>query len=148
MGQSGPGTALAPTTGAISRFEANFIIALLEGRGIAREVGIAALDRDTGRAMLIQLADCQTYVKTLHQMHLHNPILILIPDTFLSSKDNPGPLSGNTPSSTSLLVQCIYDEFPGVPVEPVFRKYWSEDAGRYSLAFIPANSSYVLNHKG
>jgi len=54
-GQSRPGTALAPTTAATSRFEASFIIALLEGRGIAREVGIAALDRDTGRVMLIQV---------------------------------------------------------------------------------------------
>ncbi|KAH9994503.1 muts domain V-domain-containing protein [Russula vinacea] len=120
-GQSSPGTGQAPTTAATSHYEASFIIALLEGRGIAREVGIAALDRDTGRAMLIQLADCQTYVKTLHQMHLHYPTLILIPDTFLSSKDNIGPSSKNTSTSTSLLVQCLYDEFPGVPVEPVKR---------------------------
>lgn len=52
--QSRPGTAQA-TTAATSRYEASFIIALLEGRGIAREVGIAALDRDTGRVMLIQV---------------------------------------------------------------------------------------------
>ena len=62
-------------------------------------------------------------------MHLHYPTVILIPDTFLSSKDSLGPSSGNTSSSTSLLVQCLYDEFPGVPVEPVLRKYWNEDAG-------------------
>ncbi|KAH9982044.1 muts domain V-domain-containing protein [Lactifluus volemus] len=115
--------AQVPTTAATSRYEASFIIALLEGRGVAREVGIAALDRDTGRVMLVQLADCQTYVKTLHQMHLHNPVLILVPDTFLSSKDNMGPSSGSTPSSTSLLVQCLFDEFPMVPIEPVLRKY-------------------------
>lgn len=54
-GQTRPGTAQAPTTAASSRFGASFIVALLEGRGIAREVGIAALDRDTGRAMLIQV---------------------------------------------------------------------------------------------
>ena len=53
--QSRPGTAHA-TTAATSRYEASFIIALLEGRGIAREVGIAALDRDTGRVMLIQVS--------------------------------------------------------------------------------------------
>ncbi|KAI0245681.1 muts domain V-domain-containing protein [Lactifluus subvellereus] len=128
-GQSRPGTVQAPTTAVTSRYEASFLVALLEGRGVAREVGMAALDRDTGRVMLIQLADCQTYVKTLHQMHLHNPALILVPDTFLSSKDNMGPSSGSTPSSTSILVQCLYDEFPAVPVEPVLRKYWNEDAG-------------------
>jgi DNA mismatch repair protein MSH4 len=66
-------------------------------------------------------------------MHLHYPTLILIPDTFLSSKDNIGPSSKNTLTSTSLLVQCLYDEFPGVPVEPVLRKYWNEDAGMSPL---------------
>ncbi|KAI9437019.1 muts domain V-domain-containing protein [Lactarius indigo] len=126
--QSRPGTAPA-TTAATSRYEASFIISLLEGRGIAREVGIAALDRDTGRVMLIQLADCQTYVKTLHQMHLHYPALILVPDTFLTPKDGSGPSSRNKPNSTSLLVQRLCDEFPGVPVEPVLRKFWNEDAG-------------------
>jgi DNA mismatch repair protein MSH4 len=54
-GQSRPGTTQAPTTAATSRHDASFIIALLEGRGIAREVGIAALDRVTGRAVLIQV---------------------------------------------------------------------------------------------
>jgi DNA mismatch repair protein MSH4 len=53
-GQSRPCTAQAPTTAA-TRYEASFIIALLEGRGVAKEVGIAALDRDTGRVMLIQV---------------------------------------------------------------------------------------------
>jgi DNA mismatch repair protein MSH4 len=55
--QSRPGTAQAPTTAATSHYETqpSFIIALLEGRGIAREVGMAALDRDTGRMMLIQV---------------------------------------------------------------------------------------------
>ena len=51
--QSRPGT--AHTTAANSRHDTSFVIALLEGRGIAREVGIAALDRDTGRAILIQV---------------------------------------------------------------------------------------------
>jgi DNA mismatch repair protein MSH4 len=56
-GQSRPCTGQAPTTAATSHYEAqpSFIIALLEGRGIAREVGMAALDRDTGRVMLIQV---------------------------------------------------------------------------------------------
>jgi DNA mismatch repair protein MSH4 len=53
-GQSRPGTAQA-TTAVTSHYEASFIVALLEGRGIAREVGIAALDRDTGRMVLIQV---------------------------------------------------------------------------------------------
>ncbi|KAJ7153512.1 muts domain V-domain-containing protein [Mycena crocata] len=117
--QTRPGTA-RPTTAASVRHEGSYVIALLEGRGVAREVGIAALDRDTGRVMLVQLADCQTYVKTLHQMHLHPPMMVLVPDTFLSSTDASPP---------SLLVEYIYEEFPGVPVEPIGRKYWNETGG-------------------
>ncbi len=63
--QSRPGTAQA-TTAATSRYEASFIIALLEGRGIAREVGIAALDRDTGRVMLIQVSCMRTVHLVAH----------------------------------------------------------------------------------
>ncbi|KAJ6578861.1 muts domain V-domain-containing protein [Mycena vulgaris] len=114
--QTRPGTA-RPTTAASVRNEGSYVIALLEGRGVAREVGLAALDRETGRVMLVQLADCQTYVKTLHQMHLHPPILVLVPDTFISS------------SGASMLVEYIYEEFPGVPVEPIGRKYWNETGG-------------------
>lgn len=96
-----------------------------------------------------KLADCQTYVKTLHQIHLHCPALIPIPDTFLSSKDNlVRPSSGEPsgPGSTSLLVQCLYDDFPGVPVEHVLRKYWNEDAGT-SHVYISEWFLYLLNLK-
>ncbi|KAJ7456917.1 muts domain V-domain-containing protein [Mycena latifolia] len=117
--QTRPGTA-RPTTAASTRHEGSYVVALLEGRGVAREVGIAALDRDTGRVMLVQLADCQTYVKTLHQMHLHSPALVLVPDTFISP-------SGASPPS--MLVEYICEEFPGVPVEPIGRKYWNETGG-------------------
>ena len=62
-------------------------------------------------------------------MHLHYPALVLVPDTFVSPKDNLAPSSRNKTNSTSLLVQRICDEFPGVPVEPLLRKFWNEDAG-------------------
>ncbi|KAJ7813094.1 muts domain V-domain-containing protein [Mycena olivaceomarginata] len=105
--QTRPGTA-RPTTATSVRQEGSYVIALLEGRGVAREVGMAALDRETGRVMLVQLADCQTYVKTLHQMHLHPPVMVLVPDTFFPPR----------------MLQ-----FPGVPVEPIGRKYWNETNG-------------------
>ncbi|KIM81717.1 hypothetical protein PILCRDRAFT_97607 [Piloderma croceum F 1598] len=123
-GQSRPGTA-RPQTAASTRHEGSYVVAVFEGRGIAREVGMAAIDKDTGRVMLIQLADCQTYVKTLHQMHLHMPFVVLVPDTFLAG----GDMSSKNSASTSVLVQYIQEEFPGVPVEPVARKYWNEGGG-------------------
>ncbi|KAI0717509.1 muts domain V-domain-containing protein [Cerioporus squamosus] len=118
-----------PQTAASSRHDSSYLIAVIEGRGVGREVGMAALDKDTGRVALIQLADCPTYVKTLHQMHLHYPSMILVPDTFMSLTDISLASGGKKPQTTSLLVQCIMEEFEGVPIEPVMRKYWSDNAG-------------------
>lgn len=44
-----------PQTGASSKPEGSFVIAIFEGRGIAREVGMAALDKETGRVVLVQV---------------------------------------------------------------------------------------------
>lgn len=54
-------------------------------------------------------------------MHLYTPVLVLVPDTVVSSD--------NYAKSPSLLVQYILDEFPAVPVEPVARKFWNEGVG-------------------
>ncbi|TDL22289.1 hypothetical protein BD410DRAFT_748498 [Rickenella mellea] len=130
---SRPATTTRPLTAASSRHEGSFVVALLEARGIGREVGIAALDKDTGHVVLIQLADCQTYVKTLHHLHLHYPSTILVPDTFLASGDVAVALSGRRPTNTSILVQCLQEEFPGVPLEPILRKYWNEGSGLHFI---------------
>lgn len=53
-GQSRPTTA-RPMTSTSTRHEGSYVIALLEGRGVAREVGMAALDRDIGKVMLVQV---------------------------------------------------------------------------------------------
>ncbi|KAI0307402.1 muts domain V-domain-containing protein [Multifurca ochricompacta] len=137
-GHSRPCTAQAPNTAATSRCETDFVVALLESRGIAREVGIAALDRDTGRVMLIQLADCQTYVKTLHQMHLHNPSLILVPDTFLSLKITWGRLE-----FVSQL--CVQDEERAATILAVSRKYYALSAASamFKYAEIKLNTQFA-----
>ncbi|KAF9074002.1 muts domain V-domain-containing protein [Rhodocollybia butyracea] len=130
-GQSRPSTA-RPQTSVSTRHEGSFMIALLEGRGVGREVGLAALDKDTGRVSLVQLSDCQTYVKTLHQMHLHQPNLILIPDTFLSASDAARAMVGGSSRGTidpSLLVEFIREEFPDIQLEPIPRKYFNDTAG-------------------
>ncbi|KAG1809868.1 muts domain V-domain-containing protein [Suillus plorans] len=132
--QSRPGTA-RPQTAASTMHDASFVIALIESRGIAHEVGMAALDKDTGRVMLIQLSDCSTYVKTLHQMHVHMPCMILVPDTFLSSANTSLTASASaTRGASSLSVQFIREEFPQVPIEPVARKYWNDSAGYQFIA--------------
>lgn len=52
--QSRPTTA-RPQTSASSPHEGSYVVAVLEGRGVGREVGIAALDKDTGKVILIQV---------------------------------------------------------------------------------------------
>ena len=52
--QSRPRTA-RPQTAVSVIHDGSYVIALLEGRGVSREVGIAALDKDTGKVMLVQV---------------------------------------------------------------------------------------------
>lgn len=58
-------------------------------------------------------------------MHIHHPSLVLVPDTFISPHSS-------SDAKTSLLIECIEDEFEDVPIEPVKRKYWNETVGRSS----------------
>jgi DNA mismatch repair protein MSH4 len=62
-------------------------------------------------------------------MHLHFPLLILVPDTFLSAADASLAPSGKRSASTSMLVEFVREEFPGVLLEPMGRKYWNETGG-------------------
>ena len=87
---------------------------------------------DLGRAPVLhhlELADCPTYIKTLHQMHIYYPSLVLVPNTFIAATDATLASGGKKPPTTSLLVQLIREEFPNIPVEPVARKYWNDGAG-------------------
>lgn len=65
--QSRPSTA-RPQTSVSARHEGSFVIALLEGRGAGREVGLAALDKDTGRVALAQVCstDVNAFTKNLN----------------------------------------------------------------------------------
>ena len=56
--QSRPTTARSQTATSV-RHEGSYVVAVLEGRGISREVGIAALDKDTGRVVLVQVCAIQ-----------------------------------------------------------------------------------------
>lgn len=48
-------TSARPQTAASSRPEGHSIVALLEGRGISREIGMAALNPETGRVIMVQV---------------------------------------------------------------------------------------------
>lgn len=52
--QSRPTTA-RPQTAVSTRHEGSYIVAVFEGRGVSREVGIAAMDHETGQVILVQV---------------------------------------------------------------------------------------------
>lgn len=72
---------------------------------------------------LHQLADCQTYVKTIVHIRLHSPSVIFVPDTFMSSDTTT---ASRRPSP---LLECLREEFEDVPFEQVPRKCWNDAAG-------------------
>ena len=83
-------------------------------------------------------------MKSLHQMHIHQPCLVLIPDTFLSASDAALAPSGKRAPSTSLLVEYIREEFPGVQIEPVGRRYWNDAGGMYCITSFDKNKFDTL----
>lgn len=95
----------------------HIICAVSEARGIAPSVGLAFINVTTGEAVLSQICDNQSYVKTIHKLHVFEPGCILI----VSTACPPNPKSS--------LCSTIEEELPGVPIVPLTRKYWSETAG-------------------
>lgn len=62
-GQSRPPTGRPQTSASTVRREGSYVVAIVEGRGVSREVGIAAVDRDTGHVMLVQVRRiCSTFL--------------------------------------------------------------------------------------
>lgn len=60
---------------------------------------------------------------------MHMPSLILVPDTALDGGDASSKKS-------SIFVNYVQEEFPGVPIEPVLRKYWNDGGGKL-ISFEP-----------
>lgn len=121
---STPGRGRSRATSSVGGGEGSQIIcAVSEARGIAPSVGIAFINVSTGEAILSQICDNQSYVKTTQKLTVHEPSRILIVST------------AYPPNPKSCLCSTIEEELPGVPVVPLNRKYWSETAG---LEFVQA----------
>ena len=48
----------------------------------------------------------------------------------MSTSDAALAPAGKRSTSTSILVQYIREEFPGVQIEPVGRRYWNDAGGK------------------
>ncbi|CAG8463257.1 4619_t:CDS:10 [Acaulospora morrowiae] len=93
-----------------------FIAAVIEGRGVASEVGICFIDIRTSECILSQIADSQTYVKTLHKMNIYNPAEILLSVTAVEP-------------SKSKLCKILEDNMPFATIVPIGRKYFNDATG-------------------
>jgi DNA mismatch repair protein MSH4 len=90
---------------------------------VSPTVGVALVNISTGEAVLSQICDNQSYVKTTHKIAVFEPSRVLI----VSTACPPNPKSS--------LCATIEEELPGIPLVPLSRSYWSETAG---LEFIQA----------
>ncbi|KAI1799442.1 muts domain V-domain-containing protein [Daldinia bambusicola] len=93
------------------------VCAVTEARGVSPTVGLAFINITTNEAILSQICDSQFYVKTIHKIQIHEPSTILIVNTAFP------------PNPKSSLLAIIEEELPDTLVEPLDRKYWSENAG-------------------
>ncbi|KAF1945409.1 hypothetical protein EJ02DRAFT_369214 [Clathrospora elynae] len=123
-----PSTA-RPKTGAstIARVEAqNIVCAIAESRGISPTVGLAFVNLDTAEAVLCQICDSQTFVRTVHKLKVYGPSEILIVSTAASPRSK----------LFSIIEENIEDI--GSKLTLLDRRYWAESTGYeyiQSLAF-------------
>ncbi|KAI4642248.1 hypothetical protein J4E93_007392 [Alternaria ventricosa] len=123
-----PSTA-RPRTGAstIARVEAqNVVCAIAESRGISPTVGLALVNLDTAEAVLCQICDSQTFVRTVHKLKVYGPSEILIVSTAASPR-----------SKLFSIVEENLEDI-GSKLTLLDRRYWAESTGYeyiQSLAF-------------
>ena len=91
------------------------VCAIGESRGVSPTVGLAFVNLSTGEAVLSQLCDSQTYVRTIHKLSVFDPNQILVVNTALRPK--------------SKLCAIIEESLPGTEIIGLDRKYWAETTG-------------------
>ena len=92
------------------------ICAITESRSISPTIGLAFVNISTTEAVLCQIADNQTYVRTLHKLTVFEPSEILIASTALHP-------------NKSKLYSIIETNLIDLPITPIDRKYWAEITG-------------------
>lgn len=117
-GTARPGTARPRTAVSTIGIESQQIIcAVSESRGISPTVGLAFVNLDTGEAVLSQICDSQTYVRTIHKLAVFSPSQILILDT-----------SSNPKSKLfSIIEENLQDLNSNIHL--LNRRYWAETTG-------------------
>jgi len=95
----------------------HIVCAISESRGVAPTVGLAFVNMDTGEAVLCQISDSQTYVRTIHKLKVYEPSELLIVSTAANPKSK---LFSIIEENISTVVSSI---------KLLDRKYWAEATG-------------------
>ncbi|KAM3506660.1 hypothetical protein MY10362_002249 [Beauveria mimosiformis] len=90
------------------------VCAVCEARGVSPSVGIAFVNTSLGEAVLSQICDNQSYVKTLHKIRINWPSRIIC----LAQRTRP----------TSLM-SLLRTMFADIPIDVTDRSFWSETKG-------------------
>ncbi|NXK51882.1 MSH4 protein, partial [Chauna torquata] len=120
---------------------ASVIVAVVEGRGLARgEVGMASIDLKNPEVVISQFADNTTYAKVITKLKILTPLEIIMPNTACDA--------GNT----TKLFHLIAEHFKNVTFTTVQRKYFNETRGleyieqlcasEFSTIFMEVQSKY------
>lgn len=102
------------TSTILGTHDQQIIAAVSESRGISPFVGVSFVNLTTSEAVLCQISDSQTFVRTLHKLAVYQPSSIL----FMSTAAQPK-------SKLFSFIEANCD----VPIVVVDRKYWSENSG-------------------
>jgi len=93
------------------------ICAVTESRGVSPTVGLSFLNLDTSEAVLCQISDSQTYVRTTQKLMVFAPFVILI----VTTASNP----------KSKLFSIIEENLEDFNSEIILldRRYWTDVTG-------------------
>ena len=114
-GTDRPRTRIKTAASTVGARDQQIVCAVTESRGVSPTVGLAFVNVSTTEAVLCQICDTQTYVRTLHKIWVFEPTVILFQTTAAQPK-----------STLFSLVETNLEEFPIVVID---RKYWAETAG-------------------
>ena len=112
---SRPRTSRPKTAASTIGGDQQIICAISESRGLSPVVGLAFVNLSTTEAVLCQISDNQTYVKTVHKLSCFEPTEVLMMVTAAQPK--------------SKLYSVIEGNLPYIRISPIDRKYWAETTG-------------------
>ncbi|KAF5513258.1 MutS protein-like protein 4 [Colletotrichum fructicola] len=97
------------------------VCALSEARGVTPSVGMASINVATGEVILSQISDSRFFTRTIHELQIMEPHVVLIVSTACP------------PNPKSRLYSHIEENMPGIKIAPVDRRCWSELEGMHRV---------------